>query len=322
MIRKEGPAASVSKKGDDLLAVHRSLRSLFNMETREKLFALACFLPSFMFILLLVVYPFIYTFGLSFQSKQLFAASGRYVGFANFSSILSSSEFWNSLWNGVVFSGVSIVLQLIVGIALALLLNKAFFGRNLFRGFLLFPYLVPSVVGIVAIRWMLNDLYGIVNYWLQSLGIVDGPVAWFGDPNLAMMSLISINTWMFYPFVMLTILARLQAIPSELYEAATVDGAGAIAQFYYITLPQLRGTIAVVLIVRTLWMFNKFDTVWLTTQGGPFGSTQTLPVLAYVEAFNLYELGRGSAVGVLMSAMLFVAFLIYQRLFLRVKAWQ
>ena len=145
---------------------------------------------------------------------------------------------------------------------------------------------------------------------------------WLGNPNLAMASLIAINAWMFYPFVMLCVLARLQSIPEELYEAARIDGASPFAQFWYVTLPQLRGTLAVVIIVRTLWMFNKFDTVWLTTQGGPFGTTQTLPVLAYIEAFNLYELGRGAAVGILMSVALLVVFMIYQRMFLRVGKWQ
>jgi multiple sugar transport system permease protein len=187
---------------------------------------------------------------------------------------------------------------------------------------LLFPYLVPSVVGIIVIRWMLNDLYGIVNYWLQAVGLVSAPVPWLGTPTLAMSSLIGINTWMFYPFVMLCVLARLQAVPPELYEAARIDGAGPVAQFRYVTLPQIRGTLTVVILVRTLWMFNKFDTVWLTTQGGPFGSTQTLPVLAYVEAFNLYEVGRGAAVGIMLCAVLLAFFLAYQRLVLRQREWQ
>ena len=222
----------------------------------------------------------------------------------------------------MVFSGGSLALQVLLGLGLALLLNKPFAGRNIFRGALLFPYIIPSIVSIVAIRWMLNDLYGIVNYWLQALGLISQPVPWLGNPDLAMASLIAINAWMFYPFVMLCVLARLQSIPEELYEAARIDGAGAFAQFWYVTLPQLRGTLAVVILVRTLWMFNKFDTVWLTTQGGPFGTTQTLPVLAYIEAFNLYELGRGAAVGILMSVALLIVFVIYQRMFLRVRPWQ
>ena len=138
----------------------------------------------------------------------------------------------------------------------------------------------------------------------------------------AMTSLIAVNTWLFYPFVMLCVLARLQSIAPDLYEAAAIDGAGEWAQFWHVTLPQLRGTLAVVVIVRTMWMFNKFDTVWLTTQGGPFGSTQTMPVLAYVEAFSLYEIGRASAIGILMSALLLAVFAVYQRLFLRIEQWQ
>jgi multiple sugar transport system permease protein len=270
----------------------------------------------------LIFYPFFYTVILSLQRRQLFAQEGRFVGLDNFTALLTSREFWQSLVNGVVFAGGSLTMQVVIGVGLALLLNRQFVGRNAFRSMLLFPYLVPSIVSIIAIRWMLNDLYGIVNYWLQAVGLIDQALPWLGDPRLAMASLIAINAWMFYPFVMLCVLARLQSIPPELYEAARIDGAGAFAQFWYVTLPQLQGTLAVIVIVRMLWMFNKFDAVWLTTQGGPFGSTQTLPVLAYIEAFNLYELGRGAAVGVLMSAILLMVFLAYQRLFLRIKDWQ
>jgi multiple sugar transport system permease protein len=285
-------------------------------------FAIACFAPSCILVVGLIFYPFFYTVVLSFQRRQLFQKEGVFVGLDNYTSLLTSTEFWSSLLNGLVFSGGSLFLQVVLGVALAVLLNRPFVGRGFFRGLLLFPYLVPSVVGIFAIRWMLNDLYGIVNYWLLALGVVNEALAWFGQPQLAMASLIAINTWMFYPFVMLCVLARLQSIPPDLYEAAMIDGAGEWAKFWHITLPQLRGTLAVVVIVRTMWMFNKFDTVWLTTQGGPFGSTQTLPVMAYVEAFSLYEIGRAAAIGILMSAILLAVFALYQRLFLRVERWQ
>lgn len=306
----------------DRAVSQRSWRERLSLETRERIFALACFLPSVALIVGLIIYPFLYTIGLSLQRRQLFAREGTFIGLDNYAALLSSATFWRSLANGIVFSCASLLLQVIIGTALALLLNKQFFGRNFFRGVLLFPYIIPIIVSIVAIRWMLNDLYGIVNYWLLALGIIAQPVPWFGDPNLAMASLITINAWMFYPFVMLCVLARLQSIPEDLYEAARIDGAGALAQFWYVTLPQLRGTLAVVILVRTLWMFNKFDTIWLATQGGPFGTTQTLPVLAYLEAFNLYEIGRGAAVGILMSGALLIVFLIYQRMFLRVSKWQ
>lgn len=300
----------------------RSLLGRLSLEARERLFALACFLPSVLLIAGLIVYPFIYTIVLSLQRRQLFAREGTFIGLDNYIALLGGETFWRSLMNGIVFAGGSLFLQVLIGLGLALLLNKQFVGRNVFRGALLFPYIIPSIVSIVAIRWMLNDLYGIVNYWLQALGLIDQAIPWLGNPNLAMASLIAINAWMFYPFVMLCVLARLQSIPEELYEAAKIDGAGSVAQFWYVTLPQLRGTLAVVIIVRTLWMFNKFDTVWLTTQGGPFGTTQTLPVLAYIEAFNLYEIGRGAAVGILMSIVLLIVFMIYQRMFLRIRKWQ
>lgn len=320
--RRKADAAALGGSWERRPERRAGLLGSLTLETRETLFACLCFFPSIALIIGLIFYPFFYTLALSLTRRQLFAREGSFVGFDNFAALLGSADFWQSLVNGAVFAGGSIALQVVLGVALALLLNRPFFGRSIFRGALLFPYLVPFVVGIIAIRWMLNDLYGIVNYWLQGLGLIAQPLPWFGNPQLAMASLVGINTWMFYPFVMLCVLARLQSIPTDLYEAARIDGAGPVAQFWYVTLPQLRGTLAVVVIVRTLWMFNKFDTVWLTTQGGPFGSTQTLPVMAYIEAFNLYELGRGAAVGISMSAILLVVFVIYQRLFLRIKEWQ
>jgi multiple sugar transport system permease protein len=291
--------------------------STYTLEQRERRFAIACILPAVLLISVLIVYPVIYTIWLSLHDRNLFASSGQFVGLENYVYFLTSTEFWRSLYNGIVFSVGSLLLQMILGVSLALLLNRNFVGRNIVRGALMFPYLVPTVVAILLFRWMLNDLYGIVNVWLMDLGVIDTPIAWFGDPTLAMVSLIGINTWMFYPFVLLCVLARLQSIPPELYEAARIDGAGPVAQFWYITLPQIWGTLALVLLVRTLWMFNKFDTVWLTTQGGPFGSTQTLPVLAYIRAFSLFEIGRGAAVGILLCVVLLGVFAIYYRSLVR-----
>jgi len=284
-----------------------------SLERRDRLFALACVAPAVILIAVLIIYPVIYTFWLSLHKQQLFEQTGRFIGFANYAFFLRSNEFWRSLLNGVIFAGGSLALQTIIGVAFALLLNRPFFGRSIARGALMFPYLVPTVVAILVFRWILNDLYGILNAALMGMGWIAEPIAWFGNAFMAMTTLIAINTWMFYPFVMLTVLARLQSIPGELYEAALIDGAGPLARFWHITLPQISGTLALVLLVRTLWMFNKFDAVWLTTQGGPFGSTQTLPILAYIHAFNLYDVGRGAAVGMLLCIVLVFVFAIYYR---------
>ena len=284
---------------------------------RERLFALACISPTVFLISAVIVYPALFSFWLSLQHRDLFAPTGTFVGVANYAYLLSRQEFWQSFWNGIVFSFGSVALQTLLGVGLALLLNRPFKGRDFVRSALLFPYLVPSVVAILVIRWMLNDLYGILNSWLLQLQIVSAPVAWLGTPTMAMLSLVGINTWMFYPFVMIVVLARLQMIPLELYEAARVDGAGPLSQFRNITLPQIHAVLALLVLVRTLWMFNKFDTVWLITQGGPFGTTQTLPVMAYLRAFSLYELGTGAAVGMLLCVLLVGIFVVYHRWMLR-----
>jgi multiple sugar transport system permease protein len=294
-----------------------SRRAGWTAQQRDLAFALACVAPTVLLVVGLICYPAIYNAWLSLQRRELFATTGVFVGLENYRYLLAHPELWRSLWNGVVFAGGSVSLQTVLGVGLALLLNRRFHGRNLVRGALLFPYLLPSVVAILVVRWMLNDLYGILNAWLIQLGLIAQPIAWLSSPGLTMLSLIGINTWMFYPFVMICVLARLQAIPGELYEAGRVDGAGPVGQFWHITLPQIRSTLAIVVLVRTLWMFNKFDTVWLTTQGGPFGSTQTVPVMAYIRAFQLYELGRGAAIGLLLCLVLMVMFLAYHRWLLR-----
>lgn len=301
-----------------LAALHRwkgatDLRPLLSHRQRDRLFALVCVSPTVLLVAGIILYPAVFNLWLSLHRRELFAPKGTFIGLENFVYLLSHREFWQSFENGVVFSLGSVAMQTILGLGLALLLNRPFRARNFVRGVLLFPYLIPSVVGILVLRWMLNDLYGIVNVWLVQVGVVSAPPPWLGIPWLAMLSLIGVNTWMFYPFVMICVLARLQTIPVELYEAARVDGAGALRQFWNVTFPQIRGTLAIVILVRTLWMFNKFDTVWLTTQGGPFGTTQTLPVMAYLRAFSLYELGTGAAIGILLCIFLVGVFVVYHR---------
>ena len=176
-------------------------------------------------------------------------------------------------------------LQLLAGIGTALLLNNAFAGRALVRGLILFPFVVPTIVAILIWKWMLNDIYGIVNLFLLKIGAIYEGIAWLGSPGLAMASVIVVNVWMFFPFITIQVLARLQVIPIDLYEAARVDGAGALQRFWYVVLPELRSTILLVVFIRGLWMFNKFDTIWLLTQGGPVGRTQTLPISGLPQGF-------------------------------------
>ena len=275
------------------------------------IFLLACF----------SIFPLLSSLWLSLHERHIFASEGKFVGLGNFVQLLHSDVFWMSLWNGLVFSTATVLFQLLIGVSTALLLNNRFKGRALVRGVILFPFVVPTVVAVLVWKWMLNDLYGVVNAWMMKLGIISEPIVWLASPNMAMVTVIAINVWLFFPFITIHVLARLQMIPEELHEAARVDGATAIQRFRYIILPQLLSTILLVVFIRGMWMFNKFDSVWLITEGGPLGATQNLPILAYLRGFRQFEIGAGAAVAATIFMILAIGGFWYGR-WLRREAMQ
>jgi multiple sugar transport system permease protein len=268
-------------------------------------------LPAVALIAALSLYPVAYGIWLSFYNKHAFFPGEQFIGLANYAAVLADEEFWRSLRLGLAYSLSTIVLQLVIGTGAALLLNEAFPARGLVRAIAIFPYVVPTVVAVIIWKWLLNNQFGLVNYLL---GI---SVSWFGR-DWIMVSLILVSVWQFFPFVLLAVLARLQTIAPELYEAAKVDGASAWRRFLHITLPQLAAVLFVVVLLRSIWMFTKFDTPWLLIQGGgaePY--IRTLPVYTFQRTFAYYEAGRGSAMAVLMFLLLVVAAVIYMRLWRR-----
>src|SRR6266478_6077266 len=183
--------------------------------------------------------------------------------------MLGSSVFWTALRVNVVWTVGTLSLQILFGVALALLLNQNILFRSLARSLILFPYFVSTVVAVLVWRWLFNDLYGILNHLLIAAGLLDMPIDWLGQMPNAMISIILVGTWKYFPFVVIAVLARLQSIPEHLYEAATIDGAGAWARFWDVTLPELRAVLLVVLLLRTIWDFKEFDLIYLLTGGGP-----------------------------------------------------
>ena len=273
--------------------------------------------PSLVLLGGLVVFPIVYNAWLSLFDKHAFLPVQRFVGLGHYVYFAHDEEFWNSFGHGLVYAGTTLVLQIAIGIPTALLLNEAFRGRTLLRGIVLFPYVIPTIVAVILWKWLLNDSYGLVNHLLVALGLTRMPVAWLGK-DWIMASLVITSVWQFFPFVVVTYLARLQTIPPELYEAATVDGAGAWRRFAHVTLPQTRSVLFVIVLLRSIWMFTKFDTPWLMIQGGgaePY--IRTLPVYTFQRTFAYYEAGRGSAMAVLMFLLLVVAAVVYMRLWRR-----
>ena len=271
--------------------------------------------PSLVLLGGLVVFPVLYNIWLSLFDKHAFMPVQSFVGLRHYRYFATDPEFWASFYYGSVYAGVTMVLQLGVGVPSALLLNEGFRGRNLLRGVVLFPYMIPTIVAVILWKWLLNDSYGLVNHLLMRAGMVRAPVAWLG-PDYIMASLIVTSVWQFFPFVVVTYLARLQTIPPELYEAATVDGASAWRRFVHVTLPQTASVLFVIVLLRSIWMFTKFDTVWLMAgDGGVSRYIRTLPVYAYARSFTYLQAGMGAALAVIMFAMLLAATAVYFRAF-------
>jgi multiple sugar transport system permease protein len=274
-------------------------------------------LPALLLLLLLTLYPVLYGAWISLFNKHSFFPEQSFVGVANYAAILSDVEFWASVRRGAVYSLTTIALQIVLGVGAAVLLNERFPGTNILRAIVIFPYVVPTVVAVIVWKWLLDSQFGLVNYVLQSTGVADHPISWMGR-DWIMTSLILVSVWQFFPFVMIGVLARLQTIPLELYEAATVDGASALQRFWHITLPQLKSVLFVIVLLRSIWMFTKFDTPWLMIQGGGAETyIRTLPVYTYLRTFAYYEAGLGSAMAVAMFMMLAAATAVYFRLWRR-----
>ena len=274
-------------------------------------------LPALLLLGALTLYPVAYGIWISFFSKHSFFPEQEFIGLANYLAVFADEEFWSSLRLGLIYSLTTIALQLALGLATALLLHEAFPGRGLVRAIVIFPYVIPTVVAVVIWKWLLNNQFGLVNYALESAGAIDQPISWMGR-DWIMVSLILVSVWQFFPFVVLAVLARLQTIPPELYEAAKVDGANALRRFLHVTLPQLASVLFVVVLLRSIWMFTKFDTPWLMILGGGAETyIRTLPIYTYQRTFAWYEAGRGSAMAVLMFLMLVAAAALYFHLWRR-----
>jgi multiple sugar transport system permease protein len=271
--------------------------------------------PSLALLGGLVLFPIVYNAWLSLFDKHAFLPVQSFVGLRHYVYFAHDDEFWNSFRHGLIYAGATLLLQLAVGIPAALLLNEGFRGRTLLRGVVLFPYVIPTIVAVMLWKWLLNDSYGLINHWLLASRLTDVPVAWLGK-DWIMTSLVITSVWQFFPFVVVTYLARLQTIPPELYEAATVDGAGAWRRFVHVTLPQTAAVLFVIVLLRSIWMFTKFDTVWLMAgDGGVSRYIRTLPVYAYARSFTYLQAGMGAALAVIMFLMLIVATAAYFRLF-------
>ncbi len=283
------------------------------LERRYAALGLTLIAPTVLIFSAVIVYPLFSAIYLSFYNVFTPTLEGEWVGLSNYAELLQSGKFWNALKNTLIWTIGSLSLQLIFGIGMALVLHQNIWFRSLARSLILFPYFISTVVAVLVWKWLFNDLYGILNHLLMKVGIIDFPMDFLGTMPNAMISVIMVGAWKYFPFVVIAVLARLQSIPDALYEAAKIDGAGPIARFFDITLPQLRDVLVVIVMLRAIWDFKEFDLIFLLTGGGPLNDTQTLPLLVYQEAFALNDMGMASAYAVVMMLIMLVFMIVYIR---------
>jgi len=286
----------------------------FKQKYREELLAYSFLWPALLILVALLIYPLGDVVRLSFYDSNLQRES--WVGLGNYLALLNDPLFWKAFGQTVVFTFFSVVLHLVIGLGLALLLNLHLepVFRSLARGLLIVPWLLaPTVAGMI---WVLMlQPFGVFNGLLVALGLL-GPnatISWLGDPSTALGSVTAMNVWRAFPFFMVMLLAGLQAIPKQLYEAAEIDGASLPRQFWHITLPQLRGVITTVVLLDSIWTFRAFDPVYVMTGGGPAHSSEVLATAIYFDGFQKLKFGYASAQAVVMFAVLFIVSAFYVR---------
>ncbi|PKO19148.1 MAG: sugar ABC transporter permease [Chloroflexi bacterium HGW-Chloroflexi-10] len=298
-----------------------------SMHAREVRLAWFLILPTAIIVFGLILFPAVFSIWISFHKVGLHnlndVINAPFNGWDNYRAVFSDFAFkwggakqWGAAVTTVVYSFISTFLTLIAGLAAAMLLNRPFRGRGLIRSVFLFPYVAPVISIAFVWRWLLDPRpSGVFNHILMSLGLIDTPQAFLATRGLTIWLVILIQAWRYFPFAMLMILARLQAVDDTLYEAAAVDGASAMQKFRFITMPELRYVLGAIFLLRLLWTFNKFDDIWLLTGGG-YG-TNVLPVLTFQFSFNMFDFGKGAATAMIMLAALVVFIVAYVLIIMR-----
>ncbi|PGV53588.1 ABC transporter permease [Bacillus sp. AFS037270] len=275
-------------------------------------------LPSLLILCVVGIYPLIQTLYLSFFDVSLTKQGSHFIGLENYKNLFSDIWFKVAYKNTWIFTAISVLMETLLGLVIALVLNKKFKGRGWVRACVLIPWAIPTVVSARMWEWIFNAEYGILNFLLVKTGIIDSNVNWLGETSTAMFAAIFSDVWKTTPFMALIILAGLQGISSSLYEAADIDGANKWRQFSYITFPLLIPSIMIAVLLRALDAFRVFDLIFVLTGGGPANSTEVLSSYAYKTTFSAGEVSSGAAMSSLMAVSVFVLAIVL--LFLMNKA--
>jgi ABC-type sugar transport system permease subunit len=268
-------------------------------------------LPTLIVFALLIFYPAVRAFFESFTNASIFIEEEKYVGLENYINFLHDPDFWSAFGRTLILVASAVILQYILGIIMALLLNENLKGLKWVKYIVLIPWVIPVASTVVMFDWMVQPDYGLINMILEKFGLSNLTRYWFGDKNFAFPLIIMMHVWRNMPFYAITLYAGLKSIPKYLYDAAEIDGATGWQKFVYITLPSLKYPSMIVIVLHVLWTFNNFDFIYLSTGGGPVGRTEVLSVLTYETAWTYYEFGRASALGVLMLIVMMIFTIFY-----------
>jgi multiple sugar transport system permease protein len=286
--------------------------------SRVQWFPYLTILPVLVVLTLVFLYPLLQVILMSFRAVDLSrpVPGEPFIGLANYAEMLNRPQFWQSLRVTVTYTFSVVILTSIGGLVIAQILNARFYGRALARTMLILPWALPPVVTGLVWAWMFDFQFGVINYGLRLLHLTDKNLSWMVSPDLALPAVIVATSWKHLPLATIILLAGLQSISGELYEAAQIDGASALQRYRYVTLPGLRPVLGLLLLLETLWNFKSFAYIYMMTGGGPARSTESLVVSVYYEAFQFYKFGYAAALGMIVLVICVGITLVYLRVFI------
>jgi multiple sugar transport system permease protein len=268
--------------------------------------------PALILLIILLGYPFVQAVWLTMLDKHV-GSDSIFIGFGNYIELWDDPVYRWTILNTMIFTVISVIAKVILGLTGALILNQAFRMKNFFRGFILLPWIIPSILSALVWLWMYDDTFGVISRSLIAFGIIEEKILWLSSWGTALTSIIIVNVWRTTPFFIVSLLAALQTVPKDQYEAADMDGAGYLAQFWHVTIPNIKHVLIIITLFGTIWTMSDFNIIFVLTQGGPANTTHVFSTLAYQLAFGAGKLGQGIAVSFTMFPILFV--IIFFRLY-------
>lgn len=288
--------------------------SKMTRDQRKLRTAFVMLLPALIFLALLIAFPLGKVVHDAFSHVHLINKSmSGFAGIENFETFIEDEHFAQAVRNTFLWTIFSVAGEYLMGMVTAVLLNQKFKGRAIFRTCIFIPWLVPIIVAGMTWDWMLNPEFGIVNYLLKNMGLINESINFLGDSKYALATVIFVNIWRSFPYYTISFLSAMQSIPGDLAEAASIDGAGMFRRFFSVTLPQLRSVSLVILFIHVIWTAVNFDFIWVMTEGGPNYATETLPVMIYRYSMRKFDVGAASALSTMMFTVMVILFIFYYR---------